>query len=333
MYKFIVGNQMHLKRNARHRLDIEGLLMSLMGPSILFISSVSIIFVLLDYDPSLQLFPSSIAHHPGIIILRLIMNFWMLLDSMTNLGVAHLTITTLILHTKSIFRHLPTYRKPTNIERERPWLERIVDMAQNASAAKAAHGDLSTVDRSVEIKGAAAEASIEKDDRGHSHNQSAEAEDAEDATLRVFKRCNGIQLFVLTSYFFTVMNKNLDIVLLFTLFPGFILDVALNFAVVALYGRIPLVLYIYACLVAVIVPTIIVSELPQAGKSYESSVDVLHHWKAGMVSRKTLKFKRVRAYRAVGYTMGGFFTFKQGTTSTFAQAVMDYTINSVLSVS
>jgi hypothetical protein len=327
MYKFIVGNQMHLKRNARPRLDIEGLLMSLMGPSILFISFVSIIFVFLDYDPSLQLFPSSIAHHPGIIILRLIMNFWMLLDSMTNLGVAHLTITTLILHTKSIFRHLPTYRKPTNIERERPWLERIVDMAQNASAAKAAHGDLSTVDRSVETKGAGV------DTDGVSRFQSAETEDAEDSTLRVFKRCNGIQLFVLTSYFFTVMNKNLDIVLLFTLFPGFILDVALNFAVLALYGRIPLVLYIYACLVAVIVPTIIVSELPQAGKSYESSVDVLHHWKAGMVSRKTLKFKRVRAYRAVGYTMGGFFTFKQGTTSTFAQAVMDYTINSVLSVS
>jgi hypothetical protein len=181
----------------------------------------------------------------------------------------------------------------------------------------------------------AIKAAIDIDDRGHSqnHNQSAETEDAEDATLRVFKRCDGIQLFALTSYFFTVMNQNIDIVILFTLFPGFILEVAMNFAVLALYGRIPLVLYIDACLVALVVPMVIVSELPQAGKSYESSVDVLHHWNAGTVSRKTLKFKRVRAYRAVGYTMGGLFTFKKGTTSTFAQAVMDYTINSVLSVS
>jgi hypothetical protein len=35
--------------------------------------------------------------------------------------------------------------------------------------------------------------------------------------------------------------------------------------------------------------------------------------------------------RPIGYTMGGFFTFKKSTVTTFAEALMDYTINAILS--
>jgi hypothetical protein len=117
----------------------------------------------------------------------------------------------------------------------------------------------------------------------------------------------------------------------FILVPGFALDVTSNYMVLQMYEELPLYLYIFVCLLVVLVPTIMAMELPKAGESYQAAYNLLNNWKAKCRSRRTLRYKRAASFRPIGYTMGGFFIFKLGTVTTFVEALMDYTINSILS--
>jgi hypothetical protein len=148
--------------------------------------------------------------------------------------------------------------------------------------------------------------------------------------MMVYSKLNDQQLYSLANYFFTVVNQDMDFTLVFILVPGFALDVTSNYVVLQMYEELPLYLYIFVCLLVVLVPTIIALELPKTGESYHAACNLLRGWKGKCPSRRTLRYKRVVSFRPIGYTMGGFFTFKPGTVTTFVQALMVYTINSIL---
>jgi hypothetical protein len=141
-----------------------------------------------------------------------------------------------------------------------------------------------------------------------------------------------LQLYSLANYFFTVVNADIGFTVVFILLPGFAVDVAANYMILTMYEEFPIYLYVFACLLGVVVPTVIALELPKAGKSYDAACELLHGWKAKCRSRRSLRYKRVMSFRPVGWTMGGFFTFKNGTVTIFFGALMDFTINSILSI-
>jgi hypothetical protein len=146
-----------------------------------------------------------------------------------------------------------------------------------------------------------------------------------------YSKLDDQQLYSLANYFFTVVNQDMDFTVVFILVPGFALDVTSNYMALQMYEELPLYLYIFVCLLVVLVPTIMAMELPKAGESYQAAYNLLSGWKGECRSRRTLRYKRTASFRPIGYTMGGFFTFKLGTVTTFVEALMDYTINSILS--
>jgi hypothetical protein len=149
--------------------------------------------------------------------------------------------------------------------------------------------------------------------------------------MMAYSKLDDLQLYSLANQFLTVVNQDMDFTVLFILVPGFALAVTANYMVLQMYEELPLYLYIFVCLLGVSNPTIIALELPKAGESYEAAYNLLNGWKAKCRSRRNLRYKRVLSFRPIGYTMGGFFTFKLGTVTTFAEALMAYTINSILS--
>jgi hypothetical protein len=285
-------NQRKTALGSKSKLDVTGILMTVLGPSMLLIPFMAFILVYLEYDIGYQLFPLSYSNYPVVLAFRCILKFWALLESIICIACSHILLITLIFHTKSIFENLNVYKKP-------PFMGfPVVDAAAlNKQTTNKRQASLST------------------------------------PTAVVLGKLEEIQIFSLTRYFFSVVNQHFDTMVLFTLFPGSLIDVTLSFAVLTLHGKIPLMMYAYFCFTDVIVKTIIMAELPQAGKSYVASEETLKRWKVTCRSRKALPYKKVAAWKGVGYTMGGFFTFRRGTTATFMEAVMGYTINSILSLS
>jgi hypothetical protein len=148
----------------------------------------------------------------------------------------------------------------------------------------------------------------------------------------VFRNRDEIQLYTLACYFLRVVNENVDIVLIFTLFPGALMDVTANYTVVKLYAKIPIFIYLLAVLLAFNLPAVLSVEITQAGKTYEQTLECVWGWKAAARSRKSLRFKRALACRPVGYTMGGMFILTGQTITTFGKALFEYTINATLSI-
>jgi len=116
------------------------------------------------------------------------------------------------------------------------------------------------------------------------------------------------------------------------LFPGFALEINFNYLILKCFDKLPITIYLFVILVGIIIPFIITTELPQAGKGYEASETLIHLWKSRCKSKSDLRYKSVRACKPVGYSMGGMFMFRVATTTTFFEALMDYTINAILSV-
>jgi len=134
------------------------------------------------------------------------------------------------------------------------------------------------------------------------------------------------------AYFFSVIRKNLDCSIVFILFPGFALEVIFNYLILKGFDKLPITIYLFAILVGIIIPIIIATELPQAGEGYEASETLIHLWKSRCKSKSELRYKSVRACKPVGSSMRGMFIFRVTTTTTFFEALMDYTINAILSV-
>jgi hypothetical protein len=248
--------------------------MSFLGPAILLISLSSFAIVFLDMDSIHVFIPTSYLNHPGVILLRIVLQAIGELDWVVTIGQIHLVHITAILHTKSIFEQLSVLNNK----------------------------------RSLPLKATKL---------NNNYNNT---------TL------SDLQLYSLANYFFTVVNADIGFTVIFILLPGFAVDVAANYMILKMYEEFPIYLYVFACLLGVVVPTVIALELPKAGKSYDAACELLHGWKAKCRSRRSLRYKRVMSFRPVGWTMGGFFTFKNGTVTIFFGALMDFTINSILSI-
>jgi hypothetical protein len=148
----------------------------------------------------------------------------------------------------------------------------------------------------------------------------------------IFTGMDDIQLYSLANYFFTVVNQELSFNLVFILGPGLALDVSTIYMVLQMYEEFPIYLYVVACLMGTVGLTILAYEIPKTGESYEASCELLQGWKGKCRSRRSLRYKRVMSFRPIGYTAGGCFTFKRETVTTVAEQLMDYTINSILSI-
>jgi hypothetical protein len=146
-----------------------------------------------------------------------------------------------------------------------------------------------------------------------------------------FVEMNDLQLYSLANYCFNVANKSLDFTFAFILAPGCGMFVTANYMILMMYEEFPFYLYVLVCLLEAVSFTEMAYELPRAGKTYEASCELLHGWKVNCPSRKSLRYKRVMSFRPVGFTAGGFFTFKLGTVTTVAEQVMDFTISAILS--
>jgi hypothetical protein len=267
---------------SRRRLDLTGLLMNLLGPSILLIAGSSFALVFLDMDAIHVFIPPGYVNQPGVILLRIILQAMGEFDWVVTAGQMHLVLITLLLHTKSIFGELAVLDKRRQVSQK--------DTTKRNNGSKKREG------RHV-----------------------------------IYSKLGNLQLYSLANYFFTVVNQDMSFTVVFILLPGFAIDVAANYMILKMYEEFPIYLYVFACLMAIVVPTLIALELPKAGENYDAACELLHGWKEKCPSRRSLRYKRVVSFRPIGYTMGGFFTFKKETVTTFAEALMDYTINSILS--
>jgi hypothetical protein len=260
-------------------VDFTGLLMTLLGPTILLISFSSFVFVFLDMDSIHVFIPTRYLNQPGVILLRIILQAMAELDWVATIGQIHLVLITLMLHAKSIFGEFGVLSKRRQLFQKK------------------------TTNR---------------------NNRSENREG-------IYRELGDVQLYSLANYFFAVVNQDMSFTLVFVVVPGVAIDVAANYMILQMYEEFPIYLYSFSCLLAIVVTTIIALELPKAGECYDGACELLHGWKAKCRSRKSLRYKRVMSLRPVGWTMGGFFTFKNCTVTTIAEALMDYTINSILS--
>jgi hypothetical protein len=252
--------------------------MNFLGLSILLLSLSSFVIVFLDMDAIHVFIPTSYLNHPGVILLRIVLQTIGELDWVATIGQIHLVHITAILHIKSIFGELAV-------------LEKRQVFSKNTTK----------------------------------RNNGSEKPNG------IYSKFGDLQLYSLANYFFTIVNKDIGFTVVFILVPGFAVDVAANYMILKMFDEFPIYFYAFACLLGVVVPIVIAFELPKAGECYDGACELLHGWKEKCPSRKSLRYKRVMSFRPIGWTMGGFFTFQNGTVTTFAEALMDYTINSILS--
>jgi hypothetical protein len=260
-------------------LDITGLLMNLLGPTIFVISFASFMHVFLEMD-SIQIFiPPSYLNQPVVILLRIAVQGMAELDWVVNVGQMHLVLLTFILHTKSIFDELAV-------------LKRKVSWKVN--------------------------------------EQSRSSKKAQKCRVWGFTAMDDLQLYSLANYCFNVANQNLNFAAIFVLASGCAVAVTVNFMILQMYEEFPLILYVFVCMMGIVVSTVMAYELPKAGETYDASCELLHGWKEKCPSRRSLRYKRVMSFRPIGYTVGGCFTFSKDTVTTGAEQLMDYTINAIL---
>jgi len=139
-----------------------------------------------------------------------------------------------------------------------------------------------------------------------------------------------LQLHQIANYWFTTIRINLDTSWLFILFPGFCLDVACNYVVITCFDKLPLSIYCFSTLAAILIRTIIITEVPRAGRNYETCVILLNCWKSNCPKRKDYLYKKISSCRPLGYSTGGLFVFKNSTTTTFYEALINNILTAVI---
>jgi len=123
----------------------------------------------------------------------------------------------------------------------------------------------------------------------------------------------------------------MDVASWFAISSGVAFGVLGNYAVIMLYGKMPLMIYMYSVLLAVVVPLIMGALFPLGAQSYESSVFLLHSWRSMAQKRRTARSRALRALKPLGFNIGGFFTFTRESTTGVFEQLMDYTVNAILS--
>lgn len=111
-----------------------------------------------------------------------------------------------------------------------------------------------------------------------------------------------------------LVREYVDISAVFIMAPGFAIMVTSNYVVIKLFEKIPLLLYLAISLLVLLVPVIVLGELPEAGKSHTHSVKLLKFWKGSSATKRTPWGRRkVRSLHPIGYWVGPFFLIKQQT--------------------
>jgi len=101
------GNQVSWKPVEKEpRFDMMGLVMNFIGPGILVIPSVSFLLVFIDIDCAYHVIPLQFGRSVLDLALRSCVTLLTLIEVGTTLGLIHLIIITLVMHTKSIYIHL-----------------------------------------------------------------------------------------------------------------------------------------------------------------------------------------------------------------------------------
>jgi len=105
-----------------------------------------------------------------------------------------------------------------------------------------------------------------------------------------------------------------------------------NYAVIMLYEKMPILIYMYSVLVAILVPLVMGAMFPLGEQIYESSVELLHKWRSMALKRNTYRSKALLCIKPMGSSIGGFFVFKKGCTGGVFEQLMNFTINAILSL-
>jgi len=111
---------------------------------------------------------------------------------------------------------------------------------------------------------------------------------------------------------------------------GLLIDVLANYVVIRIYGRIPLFLYLAIAIIALLVPIVMMAELPEAAQTLVSSTEVIRFFK-GRVSQSRLQRKIVNSLIPAKIVVGPFFNVNKGTTATYVNTILNYTITAILS--
>jgi len=274
--------------------------MNAIGPGLLFLPVGQVLLVLLDIDGGYHVLPEPFNSSYFGLIVRYILIGWTMWEAQTTLGTIHLLLMTLLMHTNSIFNHLKTYQ-PRKRHRTANIIQSFV----------------------IKTKGNA----LVKGDKDPPQSRNVYGKSK---IISVFDGYNSLQLYQIATYCFTAVRAHLDTSLFFVLFPGFFLDVVLNYVVITCFDELPLSIYCFAALAAILVRTIIVTELPRGARNYETCVTLLNYWKSNCPRRKDYMYKKINSCRPLGYSTGGLFVFKNKTTTTFYEALINNILTAVI---
>lgn len=144
-----------------------------------------------------------------------------------------------------------------------------------------------------------------------------------------FLGCSDLELYWVICVLHRVVSEFTDKIAMFVMGSGFFIDVTYNYVVVKLYGRIPLLLYVHIAQMAVVVHTIIMIEVPQAGHGNGLSINLIQYWKVSN-KRRRLRQKIVNSFRPVGIWVGPFFIMSRGTLFVFVNEILNKTIDFIL---
>lgn len=118
---------------------------------------------------------------------------------------------------------------------------------------------------------------------------------------------------------------------------GFLLNIALNYVTIKLHHVVPMPMYLWFPTVSVLIPILIGILLPMMINVYENSKEAQNEWKWHSSKSSDLKYlqRRLKGTRPLRMQagIGGYnlYFFKQSTKVTFYTAIIDYTINALLS--
>jgi len=150
------------------------------------------------------------------------------------------------------------------------------------------------------------------------------------STFRFLNLLNPFGIFKTEKILLQIYRKYMDVASWCVLSSGVAFGVLGNYSVIKLYGKMPILIYMYSVLLAVMVPLIMGALMPLAALVYESAEVLLHSWKSVVQKRKSARSKTLRALKPIGFNIGGFFTFKRGSIGSVFEQLMDYTVNARL---
>lgn len=147
-----------------------------------------------------------------------------------------------------------------------------------------------------------------------------------------FQTLSDLQLYQVLETTYRVLRQYTDTAALFIMGPGFFIDVLANYVVIMMYGKIPLLLYALISLIAVVVPMIVMGELPIAGKSNELSGELIRDWRLRSGSkRRSDRVKTLASLHPVGFWIGRYFLIRRQTLGTYVDGILNYTVTTILS--